>query len=116
MRSDKFSKIIGNNICRIRKEKGIKGETLAKELHVSKAAISQMENGYVNFKISTLTNIASLLQTNISSLLEEDFCLEFEFADFRFKTEQHLKTINMLVCRIEYMNEQIESMRMRKVS
>ena len=67
---------IGENIKKLRKEKGIKGDTLAKKLKVTKAAISQMENGLVDFKVSTLSSIASALGTDITSLIDDGNCTE----------------------------------------
>ncbi|MDB5193709.1 MAG: Helix-turn-helix domain [Segetibacter sp.] len=103
--------LVGANIQTIRKEKGIKGETLAKQLGISKVAISQMEAGLVDLKISTLCIISEVLNTPLTSLLVGEKTLESEFEDFRFKTEQHLRTINHLVCRLEFMAEQIEYMK-----
>lgn len=111
MKSNELFEKIGENISEIRKEKGMKGEALAKELGVSKAAVSQMESGLINIKILTLSQIAFALQTNIFTLIEDDQSIESKFSDYKSNMEKHLRIINLLVCRIEYMNEQIECLK-----
>lgn len=115
MKSLELLKTIGNNISEVRKEKGIKGETLGKELGVTKAAVSNLENGLVDFKISTLMQIANILNTDLSTLLElnDANAKEIELSDCRDQINKQIRTIGMLVCRIEYMNEQVECMRMK---
>lgn len=65
MKSYELLKKIGENIRNLRKEKGLKGEVLAKELGVTKQAVSQMELGLIDFKIQHLTKLLLLL-TEIS--------------------------------------------------
>lgn len=72
--------IIGYNIKRIRREKGMKIETLSKHLNITKGRMSQIENG--NCKELTINRI-----TKISELLKVDF---FEITCFE---PQNLKTI-----------------------
>lgn len=50
-------------------EKGLKGDTLAKGLKNTKAAISLMENGLIDFKISKLGKIADILGVSLSQLI-----------------------------------------------
>jgi len=116
MNSKELLKTIGQNINHIRKEKGVKGETLGKELGVTKAAVSNLENGLVDFKISTLIHIANVLNADISTLLElnNENAKEIELSDCRAQVYKQIRIIDMLVSRIEYMNEQIECMKMKK--
>ena len=118
MTANEVLKIIGHNISTIRKEKSLKGETLARELGVSKSAISHIENGLVDLKISTLQQIATVLNTELSYLLEtEEAAAKKEAAllDYREQIIKQMRVIDMLVCRIEYMNEQIECLKVKKV-
>ncbi len=69
MTHENLLKVIGNNIKEVRNEMQMKGESLAKELGVIKAAVSQMENGLMDFRISLLHRIAEILNTDVSRLL-----------------------------------------------
>lgn len=73
--------IIGNNIKRIRKERGIKIETLGKYLNITKGRMSQIENG--NCKALTINRIKK-----ISEFLKVDFF------DLIYNEEQALKADN----------------------
>ena len=73
--------IIGYNIKRIRREKGIKIETLSKHLNITKGRLSQIENG--NCKELSISRIIK-----ISELLKVDF---FEISS---KEIQTIKTQN----------------------
>ena len=118
MTTNEVLKIIGHNISKIRKEKFLKGETLAKELGVSKSAISHFENGLVDLKISTLHQIATVLKTDLSHLFESEEAADnrdAELSQYREQVNKQIRVIDMLVCRIEYMNEQIECLKIKKV-
>lgn len=60
---------IGKNVKEERLEKGIKGEWLGKKLEISKAAVSQMENGQKDFRVSELFKIAEILETDVCKLV-----------------------------------------------
>ena len=60
---------IGKNIKEARNEKQMKGETFANAYGVKKAAVSHMENGKMDFKISDLYRISDILETDVCSLL-----------------------------------------------
>lgn len=79
-------KIIGNNIKRKREEKGIKIETLGKQLNISKGRMSQIENG--NCKELTINRIIK-----IAELLEVDF-FEITGIQKRFVTLQNTQNNN----------------------
>ena len=105
--------IIGQNIKEIRKENGIKAEILAKQLKKSTAAISQMENGLVDFKISYLSRIAELLETDLSQLI----CTKIIHTSKEFEKLQEVpKTIFVasdvvteLLSEIKFLNAKIEN-------
>ncbi len=60
---------IGDNIKKIRKEKGYTQEQLAKKLGVSQQNLAQYENNKRNPKMETLQKIANSLDTHILVLL-----------------------------------------------
>ena len=110
---------IGKNIQKLRKERNLKGEILAKSLGVTKAAFSYIENGLVDYKISTLQKIAKVLDTDVKTLIEGEQSatqsLKTQFEDYRFESERHIRTVNILICRIEFLNEKIECLSRKQV-
>ena len=60
---------IGKNIKEARNEKHMKGETFGNAFGVKKAAVSHMESGKMDFKISDLYRISDILETDVCSLL-----------------------------------------------
>lgn len=71
---------VGENLKRIRREKGITLEKMAEACAVSKPMLSQIERGQSIPTISTLWKIASGLHVPLSSLLKEESA-GFELAD-----------------------------------
>lgn len=61
--------IIGPNIKRIRKEKGITQKQLGEMLNISQAAIGQFESEKSNPKIETLEKIAACLSVPVAEFL-----------------------------------------------
>ena len=61
--------VVGRNIKRIRKEKGITQKELGKMLNISQAAIGQFESNKSNPKIETLEKIADCLSVPVAELL-----------------------------------------------
>lgn len=64
-------KNIGKNIKKIRTERNIKQEYLAKKLNVSRPVISQYESGKTIPSLKTMIKLAEILQTTIDYLLTE---------------------------------------------
>jgi transcriptional regulator with XRE-family HTH domain len=63
------AQIIGSNIKKIREEKGIKQEVLAKHLGVTKGRMSQIEKGECDeLNINRIEKIATPLQTDFFSI------------------------------------------------
>ena len=60
---------IGKSIRYYRLLKGIKLETLAKQIEVSKATMSQIENGQVEITISRIEKIARALDIQYATLV-----------------------------------------------
>lgn len=64
----KFCQRLGANISQIRKSKGITLEKLAYEMGLSKGNLSEIENGLVDPRSSTLFLIAEGLEIPLSKL------------------------------------------------
>ncbi len=59
--------IIGENIRRIRKKKGLGLKDLTESVGISVPFLSQIENGKVNFNLSDLARIGNALDVSVSS-------------------------------------------------
>lgn len=63
-------KIIGQNICEIRKEKNLTQKTLAKQIGMKSASyICRLERGQLNVTIKTLEKLADALSVELDDLL-----------------------------------------------
>lgn len=65
--------VISKNIRLYRQLKGLKLETLADEICISKATMSQIENGHVEITISRIEKIAKVLGVEYNLLVMEKF-------------------------------------------
>lgn len=61
--------IVGNNIKRIRQEKGFSGSSLSKLLLYSQQHISRIERGEVRLHLSQVIHIANCLEVEVKELL-----------------------------------------------
>ena len=64
------SKQLGQNLKRIRTQKGISQGDIARELDVSRGYISTIENGKTNPTLSTIARIAKALGVTNDELLK----------------------------------------------
>ncbi|MGN0355028.1 MAG: helix-turn-helix domain-containing protein [Muricoprocola sp.] len=62
---------VGENIRRIRKEKGLTQKQLGERLNMTQSAIGQFENDKTSPKIETVDKIASALGVNIVDIMEQ---------------------------------------------
>lgn len=90
-----FSKVgekmtVGENIKRIRKEKGLTQKQLGKLCQMNEVQIRQYELGKANPKIETVDKIASALGVNIVEIMEQ-FTME------QFKTTSQYSKLEKLV-------------------
>lgn len=69
MQKTSISQIVGENIRIARRRVGMKGDTLAKALSITKSAVSQLENGSIDIRVSTIFKIAEILNVTIFELL-----------------------------------------------
>ena len=74
---------IGDNIKRLRNEKGITQEALSEILNVSSVAVSKWERGETMPDISLLPKLAFYFQTTIDELMNYDACaVELQITEF----------------------------------
>ena len=62
-------KIIGRNIVRLRKEKGLTQEDLCGIAQIDRSYLSEIENGKMNVTIKSLVTIANALDTDLKTLI-----------------------------------------------
>jgi XRE family transcriptional regulator, regulator of sulfur utilization len=71
---ENFPMQIGENIRKIRRERGLSLEQMAESTGVSKAMIGQIERGDSNPTVAILWKIANGLKVSFSSLIEKPQC------------------------------------------
>lgn len=81
---------VGENIRRIRKEKGLTQKQLGERLNITQSAIGQFENDKTSPKIETIDKIASALGVHIIDIMEQ-FTME------QFKTTSEYQKLEKLV-------------------
>lgn len=65
---------LGKKIKTLRKENNLSQEKLAKEVGLSRATLSKLENGYLaNVSISTLDNVLSVLGYELELVVKNPF-------------------------------------------
>lgn len=64
------SKKLGNNLKRIRTEKGISQGDIARELGVSRGFISNIENGKTNPTLATIAKLAKVVGVSADQLIK----------------------------------------------
>lgn len=64
------AKKLGDNLKRIRTEKGLSQTDIAKSLGVSRGFVSNIENGKRNPTLSTITRLASAVSVTTDELLK----------------------------------------------
>jgi len=62
-------KIIGKNITRIRKEKGMTQEDLCGVAELDRSHLSEIENGKMNITVKSLSKIADGLSVKLNELI-----------------------------------------------
>lgn len=61
---------IGANLKRMRAEKGLSQEDLARHIGADKAYISRIENGKINLTITSISKLAEVFKVSAGKLLE----------------------------------------------
>lgn len=67
-----IERIIGQQIRKFRKARGLKLQELSSNVGISKGLLSKIENAKVSSPISTYSNIAAALGINFSDLIREE--------------------------------------------
>lgn len=67
---DIFLKVFGQNVRKIRKDKGLTQEQLSNDLGMEISQISRIERGVVNTSILNITKIAQVLEIDIEELFK----------------------------------------------
>lgn len=62
---------IGQNIAKIRREKGMTQEELAGLVEMDRSYLSEIENGHKNLSVNVLMKIAEVLEVNSATLLDK---------------------------------------------
>lgn len=70
-------KILGENIKKRRIELGLSQKKLATQLNISNASLCQYEVGDINIPLTTLTEIATILNTTVGKLLGKQIDIEY---------------------------------------
>ena len=67
---DSYLKEFGNNLRRIRKEKGLSMEDVANESEIDYRQLGRIERGEINTTIISLLRIAKILKVDMKTLFE----------------------------------------------
>lgn len=70
MNEQEYLQRIGENISRIRKEKGIKAKDLAYECDMEKSNLTPIEKGRINVTALTLLKIANALEVDVKEFFD----------------------------------------------
>ncbi len=68
-KKDKFLKVLGANIAKVRKAKGFSQDRVCLEAGFSRGALSKIESGRVEPKITTIALIAITIDVPVSKLV-----------------------------------------------
>ncbi|MBQ8135235.1 MAG: helix-turn-helix domain-containing protein [Clostridia bacterium] len=99
--------ILGQRIRQLRKEKGYTREALAELLSVSTRFLANVEGGEAGVSISTLKNIALLLDTSADYLLglrdefDEEFYRQSAVTKIYNMDKKHLMNVNKILDSID---------------
>jgi transcriptional regulator with XRE-family HTH domain len=69
-KSNEYLLAIGNNIRRLRNEKGISQQELADNSNIAKSTVQRIENGSLNPTILMLNTISESLSTSLEELIK----------------------------------------------
>ena len=61
---------LGDNLKRIRTDKGISQGDIARALEVDKSFVSNIENGKTNPTLATITKLAKAIEVSVGELME----------------------------------------------
>jgi transcriptional regulator with XRE-family HTH domain len=64
-------RVVGRNVKRLRKARGMNQEELADAAHMGQSQISNIENAKTNIRLDVLQSLASGLSVRLAELFEE---------------------------------------------
>jgi len=70
MEKEDFLKKLGENIVRLRNNRGLRQIDLAIELNIDDSSLRRIESGRTNPTIITLKKIAEVLEVNLSEIVD----------------------------------------------
>ncbi|HEX8516641.1 MAG TPA: helix-turn-helix transcriptional regulator [Bacteroidia bacterium] len=70
MQDKDYLKIIGENITKIRKKKGLSSKDLGDLCDIEKSNLIPIEKGRINVTVTTLAKIAKALDVDLKAFLE----------------------------------------------
>ena len=74
MNKEEVVKVVGENIRRLRKERGLSQEELSEDSNITPGYLSDIENNKKSVSLETLVSIANALQVSPSELLRSNYC------------------------------------------
>ena len=74
MNKEEVVKVVGENIRRLRKERGLSQEELSEDSNITPGYLSDVENNKKSVSLETLVSIANALQVSPSELLRSNCC------------------------------------------
>lgn len=101
-------KILGENIKKRRIELGLTQKKLASNLGVSNVSLSQYETGDVNIPLSTLNELANILETTVGKLLGTKEEIEYT-TDRQTLLNKAIKNTNTLAIAVEKGIDKVEN-------
>lgn len=69
--SKEFLKLIGNNVRKLRNDRGMSQQDLADYCNIAKSTIQRIENGSMNPTILMLQSISKILGVEVESLIRD---------------------------------------------
>lgn len=101
-------KILGENIKKRRIELGLSQKKLASQLNISNASLCQYEVGDINIPLTTLTEIATILNTTVGKLLGKQIDIEYT-TDRETLLNKAIKNTNTLAIAVEKDIDKVEN-------
>ena len=101
-------KILGENIKKRRIELGLSQKKLASQLNISNASLCQYEVGDINIPLTTLTEIATILNTTVGKLLGKQIDIEYT-TNRETLLNKAIKNTNTLAIAVEKDIDKVEN-------
>ena len=107
-KKEAFLKIIGTNIKKIRRRKGMEVKEVASKLDITQQGYGAIENGKVDLNISRLFQITNLFEVEFSEILDTGNGDNMYFAFQNNRGGNHFQKIEKLLINDENLKSKIE--------